>query len=219
MTEQPSARPNQVAPPEVAPTAARPPTGERPSVSPADQDDGGVGLVAHLLGAADGGANQPLREAEVVSWAEDRGMLADGQVARLGASCLLRPEAGDRVLVWSNQETSWVLNVLQRANKDSPAVLATDAPSFAIQAPKIALAGEAVHIAAKDFLTSARNRHAVETSRTETCRIRVSQVGTDIRRAVTVDDDVSGTLLQRTGTWLSNTVRDARLRARAFLFD
>ena len=73
-------------------------------------------------------------------------------------------------------------------------------------------------IAARDFLSSARNRHIVEDTRTETSRLRVTQVGTDIRRVTTSDETVDGTLLQRAGTWISTTVRDARLTARTFLF-
>ena len=181
-------------------------------------DSGNESLVAHLLGAGVAEADG-MGEARVASWAEDRGTLDGGRMARLGASCLLRPEAGDRVLTWRNRDECWVLTVLDRADRDSPAVLAAGVPSLAIHASTIALAGKAVHISAEDFLTSTRNRHAVENTRTETCKLRVSQVETDIRRAGTVEDDISGTLLQRAGTWLSTTVRDARFRARAFLFD
>ena len=181
-------------------------------------DDGDGNLVAHLLAAGVAGADG-LGDARVLSWAEDRGTLDGGRMARLGASCLLRPEAGDRVLTWRSGDECWVLNVLDRADSNSPAVLAAGVPNLAIHASNIALAGRAVRISAEDFITSTRNRHAVENTRTETCRVRVSQVETDIRRAGTVEDDISGTLLQRTGTWLSSTLRDARFRARSFLFD
>ena len=76
-----------------------------------------------------------------------------------------------------------------------------------------------MHIQAQDFLTSTRNRHAVEHVRTETVDTRVAQIGTDIRRASHASDEVEGTILQRAGTWISNTVREARHHARAFLFD
>ncbi len=184
------------------------------------ESNGGESLMAHLLGAGPAGPDAgALVDARVVSWAEDRGMLEGGRTARLGASCLLRPGAGDRVLTWQGGDECWILTVLDRADSASPAVLAAGVSGLAIQAPTIALAGKAVHIAAEDFLTSTRNRHAVENTRTETCKVRVSQVETDIRRAGTVDDDITGTLLQRTGTWLSSTLRDARFRARTFLFD
>ena len=41
----------------------------------------------------------------------------------------------------------------------------------------------------------------------------------DIRRVDTADERVSGTLMQRSGTWLSPTGRQARLKARSFLFE
>ncbi len=177
-------------------------------------------FVAHLLGRrADGETVAPLGEAVVSTWSETTGMLEDGRTARLGASCLLRPEPGDRVLAWSGGDDGcWVLAVLQRTDAQAAAVLAMPG-AVAIEAPRIALAARAVHIAAEDFLTSTRNRHAVEGTRTETCQVRVSQIGTDIRRVTTADEVVEGTLLQRTGTWISSTMRDARLRARTFLFD
>lgn len=190
-------------------------------MSAAESGGAGAELLAHLLdgGGEAGSPRGGLRDAEVVSWAEDRGMIGHGRAARLGASCLLRPEAGDRVLTWQGEGGCWVLAVLERADREAPAVLADGVSHLAIRASNIALTGRAVHLAAEDFLTHTRNRHAVEHTRTETSKVRVSQVGNDIRRAVTVDDQVSGTLLQRAGTWLSSTLRDARLRARTFLFD
>ena len=158
-----------------------------------------------------------LAEAVVTSWADTAGTVADGHTARLGASCLLRPAAGDRVLLWCCGAERWVLAVLHRVAAQ-PTVLAADGP-LAIQAPRLALTANAVHIHAEEFLTSTRNRHAVEDVRTETVRTRVAQVGTDIRRAGHATDEVEGTVLQRAGTWISNTVREARLHARAFLFD
>ena len=158
-------------------------------------------------------------ETEVAVWAETNGTLVDGRTARLGASCLLRPMAGDRVVVWSGEEGErWIVAVLHRPGEAAPSVLATPGP-LTIQAPRVGLAAEAVHIHAHDFVTSTRNRHAVEHTRTETVRTRVAQIGTDIRRATHVSDEVQGTVLQRAGTWISSTVREARLHARAFLFD
>lgn len=178
-------------------------------------------VLAHGAGESGAGATSPgsLHESHAVAWSGTGGMLADGRAARLGASCLLRPAPGDRVLVWPGPDgQSWVLGVLERAGEDAPAVLATPGP-LAVEAPSIGITARAVHIAAEDFLTSTRNRHAVEDTRTESARVRVARIGTDLRRATTVQDVVEGTFLQRTGTWISNTVREARLRARAFLFD
>ena len=158
-------------------------------------------------------------ESEVTAWTEVTGTLADGRTARLGVSCLLRPIAGDRVVVWSGENGErWVLSVLERPGEAPAAVLATPGP-LTIRASTVSLAADAVHVHARDFLTSTVNRHAVEHTRTETVHMRVAQIGTDIRRATHVSDDVQGTLLQRTGTWISDTVREARLHARAFLFD
>ena len=158
-------------------------------------------------------------ETGVAVWTEMNGTLADGRPARLGASCLLRPMAGDRVVVWSDEEGErWIVAVLHRPGEAPPAVVAASGP-LTIQAPRVGLAADAVHIHAQDFITSTRNRHAVEHTRTETVRTRVADVGTDIRRATHASDEVRGTILQRAGTWISSTVREARLHARAFLFD
>ncbi len=122
------------------------------------------------------------------------------------------------VLSWSDDTgAAWTLAVLQRP--DEAAAVLSAPGGVAIEAPRITLSAGAVHIAAEDFLTHARNRHAVENTRTESCKVRISHVGTDIRRATTADDMVEGTMLQRTGTWISSTAREARLRARSFLFD
>ena len=156
-------------------------------------------------------------EIRVAAWSEEAGTLGDGTAARRAASCLLRPAPGDRVLAWrAGDGRSWVLAVLECAQ--GARVIGSDAP-VTIEAPRIGLVAGAVHIAADDLLTSTRHRHAVEETRTETARVRVAQIGTDVRRATTVHDTVEGTLAQRAGTWLANTVREARLRARAFLFD
>ena len=159
-------------------------------------------------------------ETEVAAWAQTSGTLAGGRAARLGASCLLRPMAGDRVVVWSSGEDGerWVLSVLERPGKAPAAVLAAPGP-LTIEAPRVRLTAGEVHIHAQDFLSSTRNRHAVEHTRTETVHMRVAQIGTDVRRATHASDEVRGTLLQRAGTWISTTAREARLHARAFLFD
>lgn len=159
-----------------------------------------------------------LMEAVVVTWAEVSGTLSDGGTARLGASCLLQPAPGDRVLVWSADDGErWILHVLDQSDSQ-PAQVALKRP-LTIKAPKVSLSAEDVHIQAEDFLTSTRNRHAVEHVRTETVDTRVAQIGTDVRRASHSSDEVEGTSLQRAGTWISNTLREARHRARAFLFD
>ena len=159
-----------------------------------------------------------LREAVVASWDNQGGVLSDGVSARLGPSCLLRPQAGDRVLVWRAGMVRTVLAVLERPEGETTAILATPGP-LSIQAPEVALASRSVQIRCEDLLTHAKNRHSVEDTRTDTARVRVAQVGIDVRRATTSSDEVSGTMVQRIGTWLSTTARDARLKARTFLFD
>ena len=169
-----------------------------------------------LRGAGAGGS---FSDAFIFAWSGRSGVLSDGRQVRLGASCLLRPEKEDRVLVWSGvDEQVWVLNVLHRVNEDAPFVLTTSGPMM-LESPRVGIKAKVVHISSEDFLSSTRNRHAVERTRTEIAKVRVVHVGTDIRRATTVDDEIKGTFMQRTGTWVSSTVREARLRARTFLFD
>ena len=176
-------------------------------------------VLEHMLAHPEPSRAGVMVESQVTGWTETTGILEDGRTARLGTSCLLRPVAGDRVVVWSGDGGErWVLGILDRPGKAPDAVLATTGP-LTIKASRVGIAADAVHIHARDFLTSARNRHAVEHTRTETARMRVTQVGTDVRRAGHVSDEVEGTVLQRAGTWLSNTAREARLHARAFLFD
>lgn len=202
-----------------------PDPGEAPS-DPADESmmktsAEGPSVLERVLsenrGTVDGG--NILHEAVIAAWSGDRGTLTDGRIARQAASCLLRPASGDRVLFWSGDRGErWIVSILQRPGSDTPAVLATTGP-LAVEASRIGIAAGVVHIAAKDFLTNTRNRHAVENTRTETARIRVADIGTDIRRAATATDDVRGTFMQRAGIWISSTVREARLKARAFMFD
>ena len=174
--------------------------------------------------ARGGEAAGEFQEAVVATWSGQSGTLESGRIAGLAASCLLRPAPGDRALVWSRhadaQDKSapcWILSILERSS-DAVAVLSAETP-LSIEAPRVGVAAKAVHITAQDFVSSARNRHAVEDTRTETARLRVADIGSDVRRASSAVDEVSGTMLQRTGTWISNTVREARLRARTFMFD
>ena len=170
-----------------------------------------------LAGDAEPPLDNAFHEATVASWTGTHGVLSDGRSVRVAASCLVRPEAGDQVVVWSpDGAVCWVCVVLRRA---SDATVLSVPGSLSIEASRIGVVGQTVHVSATDFLTNTRNRHAVEDTRTEVSRVRVADVGTDIRRATTATDDVSGTFLQRTGTWISSTTREARLRARSFLFD
>ena len=180
---------------------------------------GGASFVEELLaGPRDEAAPGEMAESDVLSWSGSTGTLTDGRVARTGFSCLVRPVPGDRVLTWGAGDACFVLGILERRSAGSPAVISVDGAA-ALEASRIALSAQAVHISAGDLLTSARNIHAVADTSSETTRLRVTQVGTDVRRADNADDTVHGTLLQRMGTWMSTTVRDARLTARSFLFN
>ena len=181
------------------------------------RSDEAVALVSELLGQAER-PTSTFAEARVGAWADERGTLDNGQPVRLAASCLTQPMVGDRVLFWTSEDGAWILSVLERADDLAPVTL-RGKTGVALEAPRVLLRGKAVHIAADEFLSSVRNRHAVERTRTEHSKLRVSQVGTDIRRVDTAEERVSGTLVQRTGTWLSSTVREARLKARSFLFE
>lgn len=191
---------------------------QQPTSPDGEQAASPQSVLEKMLGAPVGTAGN-LAAGHVASWAETTGTLSDGRTARLGASCLLRPAPGDKVLAWCGDAGDrWILAVLDRSGEDQPAVLATPGP-LRISAPSVGLGAEAVHIQARDFITSTHNRHAVEHVRTETVHTRVAQVGTDIRRARHATDEVEGTVLHRAGMWISSTLREARLHARAFLFD
>ena len=84
---------------------------------------------------------------------------------------------------------------------------------------RLRLRAENVTVAAREILTNAAAHHAVVGTKTESVTTRVADVGRDLRRARHVSDEVTGTLLQRAGMWLSNVVREARLHAKATLFD
>lgn len=184
-----------------------------------DDERAGDSVLERMLAQRDPPARQgSFEEVVVAAWSGRQGRLTDGRTAAAAASCLLRPAAGDRVVVWSGPDGRCrVTVVLDRADDDT-AVLSVPG-EVSLETTRLGISAETVHIAAQDFLTNTRNRHALEGTRTEIARVRVAQIGTDIRRASTADDEVTGTLLQRTGTWISKTVRDARFKARTFLYD
>ena len=190
----------------------------RPAVLPVDD---AVSVIEQMLERPSGlpeGEENSLGESAVEAWADAAGTLADGRTARLAASCLVQPEAGDRVLVWRTSEARWVLSIIERQNKEAVAVLASQTP-ISIKAPRVGITAETVQIVSKDMLTTSHNHYSVADTRTESAKLRVAQIETDIRRAGSVDDQVEGTLVQRVGTWVSNTAREARFKARTFLFD
>ena len=160
-----------------------------------------------------------LSPARIASWVEQMGILDDGRQVRLSPSCLLQPNAGDQVLVWTNETgQSTVLSILVRQDKQAEFMFNINSP-LTIEAPVVSLNAGSLRFKAEDFLSYAKRRFAVEHTRSESIKMRVAQLDLDIRRAGQVSDHVEGSFLQRAGTWISNTVREARHKARTFLFD
>lgn len=160
-----------------------------------------------------------LREAVVESWAGSRGTLRGATPAVLAASCLLVPRCGDTVVAWARKGApAYVTAILARADPKAPAELNLGASAM-VDASRLSLRAEHLTVAAREILTNAAAHHAVAGTKTENVATRVADVGRDVRRAGHVSDEVTGTLLQRAGMWLSNVAREARLHAKATLFD
>ena len=142
--------------------------------------------------------------------------LEGGEGATVAPSCLVRPEPADRILVWRSVEESIVVAVLARAGGRDLAIGAQ--AGLRLQAPRIVVGAESLHLLAGELLTSARAVHEVSRVITRSAELRVAEIGTDIRRAATARDEIEGTFVQRLGSWVSDTVREARIAARAMLF-
>ena len=181
-------------------------------------------MLARLLDeearAPSGDVREPgFRDAVVESWAGSRGVLRGASPAVLAPSCLLVPRCGDTVVVWARRGApAHVTAIIARADPEAPAELNLG-PHAMIDASRLNLRAEHVAVAAREILTSAAAHHCVAGTKTEHVATRVADVGRDVRRAGHVSDEVKGTLLQRAGLWLSNVVREARLHAKATLFD
>ena len=192
------------------------------SPDPAGATD--LSVLARLLNEEDrarsDGAREPeLREAAIESWAGDRGALRGGTPAVLASSCLLVPRCGDTVVAWTRRgKPAYVTAILVRADPEAPAELNLGTCAT-VDASRLSLRAEHVTVAAREMLTHAAAHHAVAGTKTENVATRVADVGRDVRRARHVSDEVTGTLLQRAGMWISNVVREARLHAKATLFD
>lgn len=158
-----------------------------------------------------------LEEETVVRGCEgDEIDLAAGVTARIAPSCLVRPELGDRVLVWRRGGERVALAVLARAG-DGAAVVGSRT-GLVLEAPRVSVRAERVHLHAGEVLTSARAVHEVSAISTQSAEVRVAEIGTDVRRAKNARDEVEGTLVERFGVWMSDTAREARIAARAMLF-
>ena len=184
----------------------------------------GRSVLARLLNEDDparsGDGREPeLREAVIESWAGGRGALRGGTPAVLAPSCLLVPRCGDTVVAWTRRGApACVTAILARADPEAPTELNLGACAT-LDASRLSLRAEHVTVAAREVLTSTEVHHAVTGTKTEHVATRVTDVGRDVRRARHVSDEVTGTLLQRAGMWLSNVAREARLHAKATLFD
>ena len=195
-----------------------------PQESPEATEAAGRSVLARLLNEEDrapsGEVREPeFREAVVESWAGSRGALRGGTPAVLAPSCLLVPRCGDTVVAWTRPGApAYLTAVLVRADSQAPAEINLGACAT-VDASRLSLRAEHVTVAAREILTNAAAHHAVTGTKTEHVETRVADVGRDVRRAGHVSDEVTGTLLQRAGMWLSNVAREARLHAKATLFD
>ena len=144
--------------------------------------------------------------------------LENGSTAAMAPSCLVRPEPGDRVLVWRAGTKRIAIAVLERKDAAAAATVVGCRTGLVLEAPRVSVRAESVHLRAGELLTSARAVHEVSRVSTQSAELRVAEIGTDIRRAKSARDEVEGTFVQRLGAWVSDTAREARIAARAMLF-
>ena len=158
-----------------------------------------------------------LEEAVVRERIRDGIGLEGGFTAGIAPSCLVRPEPGDRVLVWRRgREERIAVAVLER--KVAAAAVLESPTGLVLEAPRVSVRAERLHLRAGELLTSARAVHEVSGVTTRSAAVRVADIGTDVRRAKNARDEVEGAFVQRLGVWVSDTAREARIAARAMLF-
>ena len=174
-------------------------------------------LRADAGGRGSEGLEEGVLEEDVVRECDGGAIgLGNGARAVLAPSCLVRPEPGDRVLVWRTGRERIALAVLERRG---PRVLAVATPGeLSLEATRIVVRAQSLQLQAGELLTSAEAVHEVSRISTRSAELRVAEIGTDIRRAKTARDEVEGTFVQRLGAWVSDTAREARVAARAMLF-
>lgn len=103
--------------------------------------------------------------------------------------------------------------------RSSGGALALEAETgIRLDAPRIAVRSESVHLLAGELVTSAHAVHEVSRVSTRIAELRVAEIGTDIRRAKSARDEIEGTFVPRFGAWVSDTAREARIAARTMLF-
>ena len=183
------------------------------------EGDAGPGsTLAALLAGREAPRRGAAREARVSAWQGSEGVLADGARVRKAASCPAVPGEGDLVIAWEGPVApGWVLAVLERGpGSEEVCVLEGD---VRLAGPRIRIEGDDVHLHAGELLENVRDRHEVSETHTEISKLRVSRVGTDVRHATNVRDEIEGSLVQHVGVWLANAARELRMHAKAMLFD
>ena len=164
---------------------------------------------------AEGGA---LVSATIRTWDGDEGVVEDGSRAVRATSCLVVPAPADRVLVW--REARGPMRVLAVLSRPSSVPMRLGLGETAtLNAGILGIEARRIQQSAGEVLMCAREHHEVLEVQSSHVGTRVAEVGTDIRRAQHASDEVRGTLLQRAGAWMAHTLREARLSARATLFD
>ena len=183
-----------------------------------DGDAGPGNTLAALLAGREESRTGATREARVSAWRGSEGVLADGMRVRRAASCLAVPGEGDLILAWVGAGApGWVLAVLERGpGSENVHALEGD---IRLAGPRIRLEGENVHLHAGELLENVRDRHEVSETHTEVSKLRVAHVGTDVRNAGNVRDEIAGSLVQHMGVWFANAARELRMHAKAMLFD
>lgn len=169
-------------------------------------------------------SNQHINEAVIVSWGGTSGCCDDGKSVRLGSSCLIQPVVGDRVLV-TNQgnadEYGAIIAILERPldTSDTSTLKLAIGANLYLNAPEINIRTGKLLSHSNDLISHAINRHIVEGTRTLNAKIRVAEVERDQRVAKNVEDAIRGGLLQRFGSWLSDTATEVRMKASSFIYD
>ena len=151
-------------------------------------------------------------------WSAQKKVLVDGRNALLSDGCLVKPASKDRVLVFTdNLHSCTILAILER-NSDTPIALSAT-NTLAFESNRTALSAKKIRWASTNFLSSALHHYITKDMQTEIIKMRITETHTIVRQATTTDDNIHGVLLQRFGTWLSDTAKEVRMKAKQFLFE
>lgn len=159
-----------------------------------------------------------MEEAVIDVWSAQKKVLVDGRNALLSDGCLVKPAPKDRVLVFTeNLHNCTILAILERGLSTSIVLSATNMLAF--EGNQATLAAKKIRWASTNFLSSASNHYIAKDLQTEIIKLRITETNTIVRQANTTDDNIHGVLLQRFGTWLSDTAKEVRMKAKQFLFE